>query len=355
MTTARAAAAARRAARRARAARRRAPAPRRPRSDGVFAGPYAVEDQRRAVMAVLEAVGFDPDGWRLDRRRTRSPRASRPATCASRRATTCTTSPWRSTRRAARVRPRPLRGAASPARLVRTPLGDAVSLGVHESQSRLWENVVGRGRPFCAWLRARSSRERCPGARGRRRRRALPRRQRGPAVSLIRVEADETTYNLHIVLRFELELALVEGSLAVDDLPAAWNEGMHRLLGIDVPDDGAGRAPGRPLGRRAVRLLPDLHAREPDRRPAVGRAARRRAGHRRADRARRLRALREWLRSRSTSTGASSRRPSCCAGRPARSSPWRRSCATCGRSSQDVGVARARADSNSVRRCGPQD
>jgi carboxypeptidase Taq len=54
------------------------------------------------------------------------------------------------------------------------------------------------------------------------------------------VEADETTYNLHIVLRFELELALMEGRLAVADLPHAWNEGIHRLLGLDVPDDAAG-------------------------------------------------------------------------------------------------------------------
>ena len=53
--------------------------------------------------------------------------------------------------------------------------------------------------------------------------------------SLIRIEADETTYNLHIILRFELELALIEGSLAVDDAPAAWNEGMERLLGLQVP------------------------------------------------------------------------------------------------------------------------
>ena len=58
--------------------------------------------------------------------------------------------------------------------------------------------------------------------------------------SLIRVESDETTYNLHIVLRFELELALIEGTLAVDDLPHAWNDGMHRLLGLDVPDDAQG-------------------------------------------------------------------------------------------------------------------
>ena len=58
--------------------------------------------------------------------------------------------------------------------------------------------------------------------------------------SLIRVEADETTYNLHVVLRFELELALIEGTLAVDDLPQAWNEGMARLLGVAVPDDAHG-------------------------------------------------------------------------------------------------------------------
>ena len=58
--------------------------------------------------------------------------------------------------------------------------------------------------------------------------------------SLVRVEADETTYNLHIILRFRLELGLMDGSLSVDDLPHAWNEGMHRLLGLDVPDDAQG-------------------------------------------------------------------------------------------------------------------
>jgi carboxypeptidase Taq len=58
--------------------------------------------------------------------------------------------------------------------------------------------------------------------------------------SLIRIEADETTYNLHIVLRFELELGLIEGSLAIDDLPAAWDEGMQRLLGVEVPNAAEG-------------------------------------------------------------------------------------------------------------------
>jgi carboxypeptidase Taq len=58
--------------------------------------------------------------------------------------------------------------------------------------------------------------------------------------SLIRVEADQLTYPLHIVLRFELERALIEGTLAVADLPAAWNDGMRRLLGVEVPDDARG-------------------------------------------------------------------------------------------------------------------
>ena len=58
--------------------------------------------------------------------------------------------------------------------------------------------------------------------------------------SLIRIEADETTYNLHIILRFELELALMEGTLAVDDVPAAWNDAVQRLFGLEVPSDAEG-------------------------------------------------------------------------------------------------------------------
>ena len=114
-----------------------------------------------------------------------------------------------------------------------------MSLGVHESQSRLWENLVGRSRPFCAWALPRLAAQLPGGLDGT----TVDELYRGVNAvhrTLIRVEADETTYNLHIVLRFELELALMEGTLAVDDLPHAWNEGMHRLLGLDVPDDAQG-------------------------------------------------------------------------------------------------------------------
>ena len=119
------------------------------------------------------------------------------------------------------------------------PAGQSVSLGIHESQSRMWENMVGRSRAF--WEHY------------------FPLLQAAfPGVvddidldrfyaainqvepSFIRVEADEVTYNLHIALRFEIEVALVEGRLRVDELPEAWNGKMRSYLGITPPDDAQG-------------------------------------------------------------------------------------------------------------------
>ncbi len=119
-----------------------------------------------------------------------------------------------------------------------TPCGMSVSLGVHESQSRLWENLVARSRGFWAHF--------------------LPLAQQRFASlngvglddfvlavnavrpSLIRVEADEVTYNLHVLLRFELELALLRGDLEARDLPDAWNEKMRACLGLTPPDLASG-------------------------------------------------------------------------------------------------------------------
>jgi carboxypeptidase Taq len=119
------------------------------------------------------------------------------------------------------------------------PRGQAVSLGIHESQSRLWENFVGRSRPF--WERF------------------YPQCQlafhealgdvslddfyfavNAVSPSLIRVEADEVTYNLHIILRFELERDLISGKLTARDLPAAWNDKMETLVGVRPDDDANG-------------------------------------------------------------------------------------------------------------------
>jgi carboxypeptidase Taq len=121
----------------------------------------------------------------------------------------------------------------------RTPLAAAPSMGLHESQSRLWENIVGRSRAFWTHyfplLRAEFpgvldgvSFDDFHGAVNR------------VVRSLIRVEADEVTYNLHIVLRYELELALLRGDLPVADLPAAWNQKMGELVGVKPQDDLAG-------------------------------------------------------------------------------------------------------------------
>ena len=121
----------------------------------------------------------------------------------------------------------------------RTPLERLNSLGLHESQSRLWENLVGRSSAF--WEHAFPVlREACPDQLGQTNVNEFHRAINRVEPSLIRVEADEVTYNLHIILRFELELELIEGTLEVADLPAAWNERIDAYFGIDVPNDAQG-------------------------------------------------------------------------------------------------------------------
>jgi carboxypeptidase Taq len=123
--------------------------------------------------------------------------------------------------------------------LMRTPLGSAESLGMHESQSRMWENMVGRGRSFCGVLAPRIARL-CGGELADIDRDALFAAVNRVKPTFIRVEADEATYALHIVLRFELEQRLIDGSLAVAELPEAWNAASEAYLGITVNDDTQG-------------------------------------------------------------------------------------------------------------------
>jgi carboxypeptidase Taq len=123
--------------------------------------------------------------------------------------------------------------------LARTPMAGGASSAWHESQSRLWENMVGRSAGFWRWC--------FPHAQA-----ALPepfadatwqqvqRAVNAVRPSLIRVSADEVTYGLHIVLRFELELALIEGAIGVDEVSEAWNERTRSYLGLEVPDDAHG-------------------------------------------------------------------------------------------------------------------
>jgi carboxypeptidase Taq len=118
------------------------------------------------------------------------------------------------------------------------PRGTACSLGVHESQSRLWENLIGRSEAFWRFLRPLAG-EIFPEIAGRSLGEVL-RAVNDARPSLIRTEADEITYNMHIILRFELEQAMIEGDLQVADLPGAWREGMRRVLGIEPHNDRDG-------------------------------------------------------------------------------------------------------------------
>jgi len=119
------------------------------------------------------------------------------------------------------------------------PVGQSAGLGIHESQSRLWENLVGRSLPFWRGFYPRLQAR-------------FPQQFRGVDVeqfyaainksepSLIRIEADEVTYGMHVILRFELEQDIINGRIELKDLPELWAQKMHDYLGIDVPDDARG-------------------------------------------------------------------------------------------------------------------
>ena len=124
-----------------------------------------------------------------------------------------------------------------PHRHAGTTVREAASFGLHESQSRFWENYVGRSKPFAGWLAARIA-EHYPDANVTADQ--IFAAQNRVERSLIRVQADEVTYNLHIIVRFELELALFEGTLKVKDVPAAWNAKYQQYLGVTPPDDARG-------------------------------------------------------------------------------------------------------------------
>jgi carboxypeptidase Taq len=192
-----------------------------------------VEIQQAAVMATLRRIGVDQESWRVDV-------SAHPFMASMGR---------RDTRLTTRYSDADLESLLSslheyghglyerqidPA-LERTNLGSGTSMSIHESQSKLWENHVARNPAFVEMLAAELGAGGFPVA---------PAELHGALVgvepSLIRVSADPLTYPLHIIVRFELELALIEGELAVADLPAAWREAMRRLLGVEVPSDALG-------------------------------------------------------------------------------------------------------------------
>jgi carboxypeptidase Taq len=126
-----------------------------------------------------------------------------------------------------------------PRALDRTPLWGGASSGVHESQSRLWENLVGRSRPFAEWLVPRL-RAAFPDTLADAEPEAFWRAVNRVQPSYIRVDADEVTYNLHILLRFQVENDLLDGRLRVADVPEAWAAQLQDLLGLGRPGDREG-------------------------------------------------------------------------------------------------------------------
>ena len=169
-----------------------------------------------------------------------------------------------------------------------TPMGEAVSLGVHESQSRLWENLVGRGRAFWAyWLpmARRIFHEALADVSLDQFHAAV----NHVAPSLIRVRADEATYNLHIIIRFELEQDLLAGNLAVERPPRGLEPEVPGMPGRHAGQRRRGLPPGHPLERRADRLFPDLHPGQHLRGPALRRGPCRARRPRRRLRPRRFR------------------------------------------------------------------
>jgi carboxypeptidase Taq len=197
-------------------------------------GGFPVAAQRDLGLEIVTAMGYDPAAWRIDD--AVHPFASSPAV--------------HDIRITSRFDDHSLTGlfalmhetghglyeyGVDPA-LERTTLDSGASLGVHESQSRLWENLVGRSPQFWShWLPR--LRERFPLTLRDVTLEHFIRVINVVRPTLIRVEADEVTYALHVILRFELELALIDGSLDPADLPAAWAAKIQQFLGITVPDD----------------------------------------------------------------------------------------------------------------------
>src|SRR6478736_3706984 len=205
--------------------------------DAFLHGDFAPDRQRAISGEVLELFGHRPDSWRIDP--TEHPFASGTGRNDIRITTNYHPDSLESLFSTMHEYGHGLYGHQLPQHLERLPTGQACSLGIHESQSRLWENLVGRSLPFWQLFYPRL-------------RETYPEQLAGVDLDrfhagihtvrpgLIRIQADEVSYGMHVMLRFELEQDIVEGRVELRDLPQRWNEKMFEYLGVDVPDDGQG-------------------------------------------------------------------------------------------------------------------
>ena len=205
--------------------------------DSFLTGEYAPHSQRALSHAVVDLFGHRPDSWRIDP--TEHPFASGAGIDDVRITTNYHPDSLESLFSTMHEYGHGLYNHQLPPHLQRLPIGQSCSLGIHESQSRLWENLVGRGEPFWRFFYPRLQA-------------AYPERLGDvalerflPAVNkvepgLIRIQADEVTYGMHVMLRFELEQDIVNGRVELRDLPDVWNGKMSDYLGVEVPDDVRG-------------------------------------------------------------------------------------------------------------------
>jgi carboxypeptidase Taq len=198
-----------------------------------LAGDFPPDKQREVEGTILRAFGFLDDEWRLDE--TAHPFASKGGPHDVRLTTRHNGDNLTSLFACMHEFGHGLYEYQLDPAFYRTPLGRGASLGVHESQSRMWENMVGRSLPF--WERFFPVvRDAFPAQLGKLDVQSFYRVVNRVRPSLIRIHADEVTYNLHIILRFELEQELVGGTLAPADAGEAWDARVEEYLGIGVPD-----------------------------------------------------------------------------------------------------------------------
>ena len=200
-------------------------------------GPFPVEAQQRASRLVLDAFGYDPLTWRIDE--TPHPFATKPGAGDIRLTTHTDGGDLTSLFSTMHEFGHGVYEFEVDERLARTPLARGTSSAIHESQSRMWENLVGRSRGFWHWFYPQLK-PLFPAALGSVDEESFLQAVSAIRPGLIRGDADEASYGLHIILRFELEQELLAGSVAVRDLPAVWNARMKEYLGVDVPDDAHG-------------------------------------------------------------------------------------------------------------------
>ncbi len=205
--------------------------------DPFMRGPFPLDRQREVSLEAITAFGFEPTSFRLDT--TVHPFCTHFATSDIRVTTRFHDHDIESLFSSMHEIGHGLYERGISPALERTPLASGCSSGLHESQSRLWENVVGRSLPFWRWLYPRLQKafpQALEGVPLERFHRAVNRVR----PSFIRVDADEVTYGLHIILRFELEQELLSGALPTADLPEAWNARFEECLDLAVPDDRLG-------------------------------------------------------------------------------------------------------------------